>query len=116
MSLPVHQNIDRARLQAIERALAHVLHPLVLHVDLQSALDGVADGEGWCATSRRPNVDLWRQVWARLWDITLGPNSAQFRKVQAHRSTADMEALDKDQRRIAQANKAADERTGRGAE
>ncbi|CAK0855220.1 unnamed protein product, partial [Prorocentrum cordatum] len=115
-SLPVHRNIDRAELQAIERALAHALPPLVLHVDRQSVLDGVAAGERWCTASRRPNADLWRQVWARLRDIGLGPNGVQFRKVKAHRSAAVVATLDCEQQRIAQVNKAADERAGRGAE
>ncbi|CAK0857020.1 unnamed protein product, partial [Prorocentrum cordatum] len=110
------RNIDRAELQAIERALAHALPPLVLHVGRQSVIDGVAAGERWCTASRRPNTDLWRQVWARLRDIGLGPNGVQFRKVKIHRSAAVMESLDSEQRRVAQANKAADERTGRGAE
>ena len=103
-------------MQAIERALAHALPPLVLHVDRQSVLDGVAAGERWCTASRRPNADLWRQVWARLRDIGLGPNGVQLRKVKVHRSAAVMESLECEQRRIAQANKAADERAGRGAE
>ncbi|CAK0872654.1 unnamed protein product, partial [Prorocentrum cordatum] len=59
-----------------------------------SVIDGVAAGERWCTASRRPNADLWRQVWARLRDVGLGPNGVQFRK----------------------ANKAADERAGRRAE
>ena len=110
--LPVQRSIARAELQAVERALAHAVPPIVLHIDRQSILDGIAAGRAWCVCAARPDADLWMAVWRRIDDLGLGPTGVLFQKTKAHRSEAALQRLEADELRIARANAEADRLAG----
>ena len=113
--LPVQRSIARAELQAVERALAHAVPPIVLHIDRQSILDGIAAGRAWCVCAARPDADLWMAVWRRIDDLGLGPTGVLFQKTKAHRSEAALQRLEAGELRIARANAEADRLAGQGA-
>eukprot|EP00959_Pyramimonas_sp_CCMP1952_P144013 3014868-Pyramimonas_sp.AAC.1 len=66
--------------------------PLTIYADYLDLPDGLARESSWGCSPRRPNCDLWCEIWRRIADLGGLGSELQIRHVSGHQMGMSFEA------------------------
>ena len=82
---PGGQTAPQAEHYAVRAILAISIPPVLLIVDHNNILIGIANGRAWCEHPDRRHAAVWRDIWRLIDELGgIGPQGVRFGKCKAH--------------------------------
>ena len=107
--LPVHKHITRAELWAFLHVLMHALPPVKYITDHEAIITALEHGRRWCCSSRCAHLYVWRTIWWYIDELGgVAEHLASAAHTKAHRTLAQIQALGKQEKHRAKANRSVD--------
>eukprot|EP00959_Pyramimonas_sp_CCMP1952_P408897 8569218-Pyramimonas_sp.AAC.1 len=86
------QTSPRAELYAVVQILRVAMLPTTIYTDYLDLPEGLSRGPSWGCSPRRPNSDLWCEIWRRIEDLGGLSSERQVFHVPGHQKGMSFEA------------------------